>query len=124
MPRRSKTTKPCCRRTAHRRCHSKPLTHLGIGGVYGSLTRIQGLRKSVAKVSQRMVAPKTWVGSEGLNVLQVLCDLLELVEQMNKQIAVHVHAPNQPPNNAVLFITASSTAKQQAAMLKLITSLG
>lgn len=86
--------------------------------------RIQGLRKSVAEVSQRMVAPKTWVGSEGLNVLQVLCDLLELVEQMNKQIAVHVHAPNQPPNNAVLFTTASSTARQQAAKLELITSLG
>ena len=28
--------KPCCRGTAQRRCRSKPLTHLGIGGVYGA----------------------------------------------------------------------------------------
>ena len=38
--------------------------------------KIQGLRKSSAAISQRLVSPKTWVGSEGLNVLQVLCDLL------------------------------------------------
>src|SRR5450830_351249 len=43
--------------------------------------RIQGLRKSVAKVSQRFEAPKTWLGSESVNVLQILCDLLDLVER-------------------------------------------
>ena len=51
--------------------------------------RIHGLRKSVTAVSQRLVSPKTWVGSEGVNVLQVLCDLLDLVQQMNIQIAAH-----------------------------------
>ncbi len=58
--------------------------------------RIQGLRKSVAAVSQRLVAPKTWSGSEGVNVLQVLCDLLDLVQQMNAQLASHTHGPTPP----------------------------
>jgi hypothetical protein len=38
--------------------------------------KVQGLRQSVAKVSQRLQAPKTWLGSEEVNVLQVLCDAL------------------------------------------------
>ncbi len=72
--------------------------------------RIEGMRESVAAVSQRLVAPKTWLGSEGTNVLQVLCDLLDLVEQMNTQIAIHIHAPNHPPGNATVFTMASATA--------------
>lgn len=65
--------------------------------------RIQGLRKSVAAVSQRLVAPKTWLGSEGVNVLQVLCDLLDLVQQMNVQLASHTHGPTPPPANSAEF---------------------
>ncbi|MGE1152304.1 hypothetical protein [Pseudomonas kitaguniensis] len=65
--------------------------------------RIEGLRKSVAGVSQQLVAPKTWLGSEGVNVLQVLCDLLDLVQQMNVQISAHTHGPTPPPGNASAF---------------------
>lgn len=75
--------------------------------------RIQGLRKSVAAVSQRLVAPKTWLGSEGVNVLQVLCDLLDLVQQMNVQLASHTHGPTPPPENATEF---SSYALKAAAL--------
>ena len=84
--------------------------------------RIQGMRESVAAVGQRLVAPKTWLGSEGVNVLQVLCDLLDLVQQMNSQIAVHVHASSPAPNNAAVFTSASATAKQQVVKLKPITA--
>jgi len=83
--------------------------------------RIQGLRKSVAAVSQRLVAPKTWLGSEGVNVLQVLCDLLDLIDKMNTEMAVHVHASSPPPTNASAFILVSTNAKTHAAKMKLIT---
>ena len=83
--------------------------------------RIQGVRKSVAAVSQRLVAPKNWLGSEGVNVLQVLCDLLELVQQMNTQLAVHTHGPTPPPSNAALFTQCSKTALQLSSDLKPIT---
>ena len=83
--------------------------------------RVQGLRKNVAGISQRMEAPKTWIGSSGVNVLQVLCELLDLVEQMNIQIAGHAHASSPVPNNAAAFTAASGVAKQQGAKLKPIT---
>ncbi|NVZ36970.1 hypothetical protein HX786_02710 [Pseudomonas sp. 21615526] len=80
--------------------------------------RIQGLRQSVAAVSQRLVAPKTWLGSEGVNVLRVLCDLLDLVEQMNSQLASHTHGPTPPPGNAAAFTANSGTAMQLSGKLK------
>lgn len=83
--------------------------------------RIQGLRQSVAKVSQRYEAPKTWIGSSGVNVLQVLCDLLDLVEQMNSQLAGHTHGSTPPPTNAAAFTAASEAAKQLVGKMKPIT---
>jgi hypothetical protein len=83
--------------------------------------QIQGLRKSVVGISQRLQAPKTWLGSESVNVLQVLCDLLDLVQQMNTQLAAHTHGPTPPPSNAAAFTIASVIAIQQGEKLKMIT---
>lgn len=84
--------------------------------------RIAGLRKSVTDVSQRLQAPKTWLGSEGVNVLQVLCDLLDVVDEMNTQLAGHVHGPSPVPNNAGAFAAASAAAKLLGLQLKPITA--
>ncbi|OPD90274.1 hypothetical protein AO964_14410, partial [Pseudomonas aeruginosa] len=84
--------------------------------------RIQGMRRSVAAVAQRLQAPTTWVGSAGVNVLQVLCDLLDLVEQMNNQLAGHVHPPVGPPTNAGDFTADAAQAANLAAKLKPITA--
>lgn len=83
--------------------------------------RIEGLRKSVAAVSQRLMAPKTWLGSEGVNVLQVLCDLLDLVQQMNTQLASHTHGPTPPPGNAAAFTSAATAAQGMGDQLRPIT---
>ena len=83
--------------------------------------RIEGLRKSVAVVSQRLVAPETWLGSEGVNVLQVLCDLLDLVQQMNTQLAGHVHGPTPAPNNSTAFSQAAASTLVLLTQLKPIT---
>ena len=66
--------------------------------------RIQGLRKSVAAVSQKLVAPKTWLGSEEVNVLQILCILTETVQQMSRQLALHTHLPMQTPSQSDVAI--------------------
>lgn len=85
--------------------------------------RIQGMRKSVAAVSQRLQAPKTWLGSEGVNVLQVLCDLLDLVQQLNTQLAAHTHVPGPTPSpvDAAAFTAKAVQATVLAAKLKPIT---
>lgn len=83
--------------------------------------RIQGLRESVAKVSQRQQAPRTWIGSEGVNVLQVLCDLLDLIQEMNIQLAEHVHGQTPVANNAAQFSAVSVNVKILGDNLKAIT---
>lgn len=72
--------------------------------------RILGARRSVAEVAQRFIAPTTWLGSHSTNVLTVLCELIDLVEVMNTAIAVHTHAPKQPPANAAQFVAHAKTA--------------
>lgn len=85
--------------------------------------QIQGLRKSVAGASQRLQAPKTWFGSENVNVLQILCDLLNLVEQMNTQLAAHTHVPGPgpAPADAAAFQLKATTATLLAAKLSPVT---
>ena len=85
------------------------------------LERVQGLRQSVAMIGQRLQAPKTWLGSEGVNVLKVLCDLLDLVEQMNTAIASHTHGPTPPPGNAGAFSAHAESVQVLTKQLKPIT---
>ncbi|WP_296231541.1 hypothetical protein [uncultured Pseudomonas sp.] len=66
--------------------------------------RIQGVRRSIA--------PQTWLGSQSVNVLQILCDLLDLVEQMNTQLASHTHVPGPTPSSSD---ASGFTAKAGAA---------
>ncbi|EJN25083.1 phage baseplate assembly protein V [Pseudomonas sp. GM80] len=85
--------------------------------------RIQGLRKSVASVSQQMQAPKNWVGSETVNLFKVVCDMLDLLHQMNTQLAAHTHVPGPTPApaDAAAFQAKATTALQLSMKLKPIT---
>ncbi|CAK17847.1 conserved hypothetical protein [Pseudomonas entomophila L48] len=84
--------------------------------------QILGLRRSVSNVSQRLQAPKTWLGSEEVNVLQVLCDLLHLVEQMNVQLAGHVHGASPTPHNAQANSLHAVRASNFASVLQGVTA--
>ena len=84
--------------------------------------RIQGLRESVSKVGQRLVAPKNHIGSESVNIFQVVCDLLDLVQQMNTQIAAHVHGTGPVPTTAAAFTAGAAKAALMSGKLKPITS--
>jgi hypothetical protein len=83
--------------------------------------KIQGIRQSVAAASQRLVAPKTWLGSEAVNVLQVLGEMIDLVEQMNIQLSEHVHGSSPVPNNAAAFASSALTAAMSAEKIKAVT---
>lgn len=78
--------------------------------------RIKGIRRSLA--------PKTWLGSEGVNVLQILCDLLDLVQEMNVQMAGHTHVPGPMPSptDATGFTAKATQALALATQLKPITA--
>ena len=72
--------------------------------------RIEGLRRSLSAVSQRLIAPKSWLGSEETNVLQILCDLLDLVHQMGIQLSIHTHGPTPAPGNSAVFTSYAKKA--------------
>lgn len=83
--------------------------------------RIQGARKSLAAVSQRLVAPKSYIGSESVNIFKVLCDLLDLVQQMNAQLTSHTHGASPVPSNAEAFTVNIGYALNLSESLKSIT---
>lgn len=85
--------------------------------------KIAGLRKSVAGMSQRLVAPKNHVGSEGVNIFRVLCDTLDLIQELSTQVATHVHPQiGQPPVNAAAFSADAAKAGLLSAELGSVTS--
>ncbi|OEC43908.1 hypothetical protein A7D27_09005 [Pseudomonas sp. 1D4] len=73
---------------------------------------------------RRSIAAQTWLGSPGVNVLQVLLDLIDLVEQMNTQLAAHTHVPGPAPSFGDIagFTTKAATAGQLTAKLAPITA--
>ncbi len=85
--------------------------------------RIEGLRKSVAGEGQRLVAPKSWIGSESVNLFQVVCDLLDLVQEMNTQLAGHTHLPGPTPSiaDATVFIANATLVSSLGEKLRMAT---
>ncbi|WP_236169522.1 hypothetical protein [Pseudomonas atacamensis] len=83
--------------------------------------RIEGLRQSLAGTSQRMQAPKSWIGSESVNLFKMVCEMLDLLEQMNTQIASHVHGASPLPGNATAFTANAGMVVALSARLKPIT---
>ncbi|MDU9024226.1 hypothetical protein [Pseudomonas corrugata] len=79
--------------------------------------RIEGLRRSVAGEGQHLQAPKNWIGSESVNLFQVVCDLLDLLQQMNTQLASHKHGSTPPPDDAGVFTANAVIAKRQSEKL-------
>lgn len=80
--------------------------------------RIEGLRQSISSKGQRLQAPKNWIGSESVNLFQVVSEVLDLLEQMNAQIATHKHGATPVPDNAGVFTANAASAKGRSAQLK------
>ncbi|MHC6223472.1 hypothetical protein ACYU03_01565 [Pseudomonas sp. X10] len=85
--------------------------NLAVGGQL--LERVQGARRSIAAT--------TWLGSESVNVLQVLCDLIDLVVLMNTDLASHTHGPSPVPSNAGAFAGHAANGETLSGQLKPIT---
>ncbi|WP_085649247.1 MULTISPECIES: hypothetical protein [unclassified Pseudomonas] len=85
--------------------------------------RIQGVREAIAGIEQRLVAPKNWIGSEDINLFKVVCELSEIIEKMNLEIAIHVHGSGPVPSNASNFGINANSTLQLISELRSITSL-
>lgn len=61
--------------------------------------KIGDIRKSVAAVQQQIIAPVVWIGSEQINVAQLMLDTVALVQQLAEQLAGHTHPSTGQPTN-------------------------
>ncbi|WP_064690005.1 phage tail sheath family protein [Pantoea agglomerans] len=65
--------------------------------------KIGQLRQSIAGAPQEIIAPVVWIGSEKINVAQLMLDTVALVQQLADQLASHMHpSTGQPTNSAAL----------------------
>lgn len=83
--------------------------------------RIEGVRRSLAGEGQHLQAPKNWIGSESLNLFKTVCDMLDLMQEMNMQLAAHTHGTSPVPSNATALLMNAKAAGTLASSLKFIT---
>jgi len=75
--------------------------------------KIGQLRQSIAGTRQKIIAPVAWIGSEKINVAQLMLDTVALVQQLADQLASHTHPSTGQPTNSSDIAKSS----QQAAAL-------
>ncbi len=75
--------------------------------------KIGQLRQSIAGTRQEIIAPVVWIGSEKINVAQLMLDTVALVQQLAEQLANHTHPSTGQPTNS----SAIGQSGQQAAAL-------
>lgn len=61
-----------------------------------------------------MIAPVVWIGSQAINVCQLMLDTLDVVKQLAELTAAHTHSNTGAPQNA----TAIKATGTSAATLK------
>jgi hypothetical protein len=80
------------------------------------LEKIGSIRSSVAAAQQQIIAPVVWVGSQEINVMQLMLDTLDVVRQLAEQTASHSHPSTGTPTNADAIRqtgTSASSLKQK-----------
>lgn len=77
--------------------------------------KIGQLRQSIAGTRQEIIAPVVWIGSENINVAQLMLDTVALVQQLADQLASHTHPSTGQPTNSS---TIAQSSQQAAALSK------
>ncbi|MGP1718788.1 hypothetical protein [Shewanella frigidimarina] len=90
--------------------------------IIGKLAELQcETRKVTASIEQDHRSPKTWIGSDGENVLKLLSELMATVSALATTCASHKHGTSPVPNEAGDFTSQASQANAQKSRLDPIT---
>lgn len=69
-------------------------------GVGGNLTeRVKGVASLISQSKAEIIAPKSYVGSEGQNIFRILESLIQIVADLANDLANHTHRGSPPPDN-------------------------
>ncbi len=85
--------------------------------------RVSGRRESVSQICQRLIAPKNHMGSESVNIFEVLCETLVLLAEVTEHIKGHVHGGGQTATNQLLFERDVSAALELSEKLRSVTEM-
>ncbi|MGY3944164.1 hypothetical protein [Aeromonas tecta] len=84
----------------------------------GDLVEVVGqLRRAVAGELQHLEAPRSWMGSEGVNIFRLLLQLMNVVELLAAATASHTHSGGPVPGNNEAMTGHGQQAKQLADQL-------
>lgn len=84
----------------------------------GDLVEVVGqLRRTVAGELQHLEAPRSWMGTEGVNIFRLLLQLMNVVEQLAAATASHTHGSGPAPGNSGAMAEHGQQAKQLAGQL-------
>lgn len=86
------------------------------------IEKVGAIRQSVAKAKQEIIAPTVWVGSQTINVMQLMLDTLDVVKQLAQQTAQHTHKETGAPLNAAAIQATGTTADSLNGKYKPIIS--
>ncbi|MBV7523154.1 hypothetical protein KW834_01835 [Pseudomonas sp. PDM29] len=73
--------------------------------------KINGLRKNIAGIGQVQVAPKIWLGSDEVNLLSIMSEVIEILHALSLQAACHSHAASSLPSNREKFLSSGAQSK-------------
>lgn len=74
------------------------------------IEKVGQLRSSVAATRQEVIAPVVWIGSQAINVCQLMLDTLDVVKQLAELTAAHTHSNTGAPQNAAAIKATGTSA--------------
>lgn len=85
----------------------------------GDLVEVVGqLRRTVAGELQHLEAPRSWMGTDSINIFNLLLQLMNVVEQLASTSASHTHPDrNQPPSQSGTYNQQAEQAGELAGQL-------
>lgn len=88
---------------------------LGVGGTLQE--RIAGVAIRISDTQNKLVAPLSYMGSEGQNIFRILEELIQIVADLADTASSHTHSGSPPPDQSATFSSQSTRATQEKAKL-------
>lgn len=88
----------------------------------GDLVEVVGqLHRAVAGELQHLEAPRSWMGTNSVNIFRLLLQLMKVVEQLAATTASHTHGSGPAPGNREVMAEQSKQAQHLSSQLEPIT---
>lgn len=87
-------------------------------GIGGSLEqKIAGTALLLSQVKHTIIAPKSYMGSDGQNIFRILENLIQIVAELSAECSSHTHGGSPPPDQSGAFSNYSNRATTEKSKL-------